>query len=183
MSTWNKDKLNKLGNLLNKKDAVKKVEEYPEEFMDMALVDVLPSQEWTDEEAFKEFLERNLTKGYASGIKYPFRVVIDDKSGDGDKYWIFKSYIDINNTFYESSERKYPKKLILSSPQFFHYLVSYIDAILPGKVYVSISLGYVKPDDTRAIKYYERDLEKLGATDIKNFICVDFKKRGQRTHE
>jgi hypothetical protein len=176
-NTWNKDKLSKLGDLMGAKTTEVKKVEYPEDVMFAALADSLPTKEWNDYDTFTEYVN-----DVVNGEKYyPFRTVMKDKEHPEQKYWIFKNYIDIKDSFYtDSDNNKYPKKNVLSSSQFFSFIIDYVDNVLKGDVFVSVSLGYLNKEHKKAIQYYENDLQKLGATDIKNFVCVEFKKRNKK---
>lgn len=155
---------------------------YPESVLIQALNDVLP-EEWNTFPGFVQYTNKLIYSKKADRI--PFTLKIKDKFTNKWNFWIVKSFVNVNNKFYnmntsDESSVSFPKKSVLMSKQFIDFLRDYCKNNLKDQVQVWIFTGsYLGRQHLDLSKVNKDDLELLDSKDPNDLVMVNFKRKVQ----
>ncbi len=152
---------------------------YPQSVLIQALDEVLPS-EWKTIEGFAQYTNRLIYSKKSE--RMPFTLKIKDKFTNKWNFWIVKSFVNINNTWYKVTENEssvsFPKKNVLMSKQFSDFIREYCKNTLQDQVQVSIFTGsYEGRQHLDMSKVNKDDLKLLDTTEPNDLVMTNFKRK------
>lgn len=153
---------------------------YPESVLIQALDDVIPN-EWRTFEGFGQYTNRLIYSKKSE--RMPFTLKIKDKFTNKWNFWIVKSFVNVNNKFYQvvtedESSLSFSKKNVLMSKQFSDFVRTYCKDTLRDQVQVWIFTGsYVGRQHLDISKVNSDDLELLDTTEPNDLVMVNFKRK------